>query len=189
VWPTEKVANDPPVLAQSSIGQNEVSATPLQMAMVAAAVANGGKIMVPHVMREVRDGQQDVVDRFDPEVWTTAMTPDTAELLREAMISVVTDGTARRLDDGLDGNIVVGGKTGTAQIGTEDSSHAWIIGFAGPEGEPPTVAVAVIVEAQPGVSEQTGGQVAAPIAAAVLKQALTAPVRADAGATAPNSSE
>jgi peptidoglycan glycosyltransferase len=187
VWPTEKVANDPPVLAQSSIGQNEVSATPLQMALVAAAVANGGKIMVPHVMREVRDGQQDVVDRFEPEVWTTAMTPDTAELLRQAMISVVTDGTARRLDDGLDGNIVVGGKTGTAQIGNEDSSHAWIIGFAGPEGEPPTVAVAVIVEAQPGVSEQTGGQVAAPIAAAVLKQALAAPARADAGATAPNS--
>jgi peptidoglycan glycosyltransferase len=175
VWPTEKVANDPPVLAQASIGQNEVAATPLQMAMVAGAVANGGQIMTPHVMREVRDDQQDVVDRFDPEVWTTAMAPDTAALLREAMIAVVTDGTASRLDDRVDDNIVVGGKTGTAQIGNEDSSHAWIIGFAGPEGEPPTVAVAVIVEAQEGVSEQTGGQVAAPIAAEVLRQALTPP--------------
>jgi peptidoglycan glycosyltransferase len=181
VWPTERVANDPPVLAQASIGQSDVQATPLQMALVAAAVANGGRIMTPHVMREVRDDQQDVVDRYDPEVWTTAMEPDTAELLREAMISVVTDGTASRLDPQVD-NIVVGGKTGTAQIGNSDSSHAWIIGFAGPEGEPPTVAVAVIVEAQPGVSEQTGGRVAAPIGAAILRQALTPPA-------SPNTSE
>ena len=61
---------------------------------------------------------------------------------------------------------MVGGKTGTAQLGTDPpQSHAWIIGFAGPPGETPHVAVAVIVEAQPGASEQTGGQVAAPIAA------------------------
>jgi len=184
VWPTEAVASDPPRLAQSSIGQFEVAATPLQMALVAAAVANDGKIMTPHVMREVRDDQDDVVDRFDPSVWTTAMEPDTAELLRQAMISVVTDGTARALDDDVEDNIVVGGKTGTAQIGSSDSSHAWIIGFAGPEGEPPSVAVAVIVEAQEGVSEQTGGRVAAPIGAAVLGQALTAPTQA--GATASN---
>src|SRR5262245_63707407 len=98
------------------------------MAMVAGAVSNGGKIMTPHVMREVRDDQDDVVDRFDPSVWTTAMDPATAELLRQAMISVVTDGTASRLDDQVEDNIVVGGKTGTAQIGSSDSSHAWIIG-------------------------------------------------------------
>jgi peptidoglycan glycosyltransferase len=98
------------------------------------------------------------------------MTPETAGLLREAMISVVTDGTADRLDDGL-GDFVVGGKTGTAQIDAEQS-HAWIIGFAGPPGETPHVAVAVIVEAQPGASEQTGGRVAAPIAAAVMERAL-----------------
>ena len=150
-------------------------------------MANNGKVMTPHVMREVRNDQDDVVDRFDPSVWTTAMEPDTAELLRQAMISVVTDGTARALDDDVENNIVVGGKTGTAQIGTSDSSHAWIIGFAGPEGEPPSVAVAVIVEAQEGVSEQTGGRVAAPIGAAVLAQALTAPTQA--GATATNSSQ
>jgi len=69
----------------------------------------------------------------------------------------------------------VGGKTGTAQIGSSDTSHAWIIGFAGPPGEAPSVAVAVIVEGQPGVSEQTGGTVAAPIASAVMRQALEQP--------------
>jgi penicillin-binding protein A len=173
------VVDDPPTLAQASIGQNEVQATPLQMALVAAAVANDGEVMVPHVMREIRDDQGNLVEEFDSEVWTQPMSPATAGLLREAMISVVTDGSAQRLDEGLDG-FVVGGKTGTAQLGTpEPSSHAWIIGFAGPPGERPHVAVAVIVEGQPGLSEQTGGRVAAPIAAAVLQQALAPPERAD----------
>jgi len=86
------------------------------------------------------------------------------------MVGVVTDGTADRL--AIPGQ-EVGGKTGTAQLGTTPpQSHAWIIGFAGPPGQPPTVAVAVIVEGQPGASEQTGGRVAAPIAKAVLEAAL-----------------
>jgi peptidoglycan glycosyltransferase len=175
----ESVVDDPPTLAQASIGQNDVRATPLQMALVAAAVANEGRIMEPHVMREVRDDQGNKVEDYDEDVWTEAMSPETAGTLREAMISVVADGSARRLDDGLEG-FVVGGKTGTAQLGTpEPSSHAWIIGFAGPPDETPHVAVAVIVEGQPGVSEQTGGTVAAPIAAAVMQQALAAPNRAE----------
>jgi peptidoglycan glycosyltransferase len=129
-------------------------------------------IMEPHVMSEVRDDQNNKVEEYDDEPFTQAMTPETAGTLREAMISVVTDGTAGRLDDGLD-DFVVGGKTGTAQLGTpEPQSHAWIIGFAGPPGETPHIAVAVLVEAQPGASEQTGGQVAAPIAAAVMERAL-----------------
>jgi peptidoglycan glycosyltransferase len=167
--------NDSPKLAQASIGQNDVRATPLQMALVAAAVANGGEIMTPHVVREVRDDQGEVVDTIaTDDVWTRAMSGGTADLLRQGMIAVVQDGTASRLDDGLEG-FEVGGKTGTAQIGSSDSSHAWITGFAGPPGEAPSVAVAVIVEAQPGVSEQTGGRVAAPIAAAVMRQALEQP--------------
>ena len=167
--------NDPPKLAQSSIGQNDVQATPLQMALVAAAVANGGEIMTPHVVREVRDDQGEVVDTIPTDdVWTRAMSSGTADVLRQGMIGVVQDGTASRLDDDLPG-YEVGGKTGTAQIGSSDSSHAWIIGFAGPPGEAPSVAVAVIVEGQPGVSEQTGGRVAAPIASAVMRQALEQP--------------
>jgi peptidoglycan glycosyltransferase len=155
-----------PALAQSAIGQNEVSATPLQMAMVAAAVANGGEIMTPHVLRDVSDPDGNVVDTYDPEVWTRAMDEPTATLMREAMRGVVDSGTATRLDvPGFD----VAGKTGTAQLGTDPArSHAWIIGFAGPEGEEPSIAVAVIIEGQPGASEQTGGRVAAPIAQALL---------------------
>ena len=174
----EAVVDDPPLLAQAAIGQNEVQATPLQMALVAAAVANDGQVMEPHVMREIRDDQGEQVDEFDPGVFTRPMSAETAQLLRDAMVSVVTDGSASRLDDGLDG-FVVGGKTGTAQLGTDPpKSHAWIIGFAGPPGETPHVAVAVIVEGQEGASEQTGGRVAAPIAAAVMQQALAPPDRA-----------
>lgn len=166
---------DEPLLAQAAIGQNEVQATPLQMALVASAVANDGVIMEPHVMREVRDDQGEVVERYDESEFAQPMSASTAGTLRAGMESVVTDGTAGNLAVGLDG-FVVGGKTGTAQLGVEPpQSHAWIIGFAGPEGETPHVAVAVIVEAQPGASEQTGGEVAAPIAAAVMERVLAAP--------------
>jgi penicillin-binding protein A len=155
-----------PALAQSAIGQNDVAATPLQMAMVAAAVANGGEVMKPHVLRDVRDPDGNVVDTYDPEAWTRAMDEPTANLMREAMRGVVESGTATRLAvPGFD----VAGKTGTAQLGTDPPrSHAWVLGFAGPPGEEPTIAIAVIVEGQEGASEQTGGRVAAPIAQAVL---------------------
>lgn len=162
---------DLPALAQSSIGQNDVSATPLQMAMTAAAIANNGSIMTPHVLAEARDGEGAVVSTFEPSEFQRAIAPETATIMRDAMVGVAgPGGTAQGL--AIEG-FEVGGKTGTAQLGTEvPSSHAWIIGFAGPPGQPAQVAVAVIVEGQPGASEQTGGRVAAPIARAVLLQAL-----------------
>ena len=170
-FPTDFERNVP-ALAQSAIGQNNVSATPLQMAMVAGGVANDGRVMTPHVLNEVRDNDGNIVDTYEPEVWTTAVDPGTAAILREAMIGVVEGGTATRL--AIPG-VVVGGKTGTAQLGTpEPRSHAWIIGFAGPPEQPASIAVAVIIEGQPGASEQTGGRVAAPIAQAVMATALGA---------------
>lgn len=171
-FPTDFERNVP-ALAQSAIGQNDVSATPLQMAMVAAAIANEGRIMEPHVLRDVRDNDGNIVDTYDPDLWTSAVDSATANLIREAMRGVVASGTATRLAvPGFD----VGGKTGTAQLGTEPPrSHAWIIGFAGPPGEDPTIAVAVIIEGQAGASEQTGGRVAAPVAQAVLAAFLQSP--------------
>lgn len=157
-----------PALAQSAFGQNEVQSSPLQMALATAAIANGGKIMAPHVMSEIRDQDQKTVTRYEPTVWRIATSPGTAEVLKEAMVGVVSRGTATRL--ALPG-VTVGGKTGTAQLGTDPpSSHAWIVGFA--PAEAPRVAVAVLIKAQPGVSEVTGGSVAAPIARAVLAKAL-----------------
>ncbi len=171
VFPTDFDQNLP-ALAQSGIGQNDVSATPLQMALVAAAVANGGEIMTPRVVDTVTDDEGTVVEDPEPSVWQRAMSGATAEIMRQAMIGVAEGGTARNL--AIPG-FEVGGKTGTAQLGTDPPrSHAWIIGFAGPPGGEPTVAVAVIVEGQEGASEQTGGRVAAPIARAVMETILAA---------------
>ncbi len=167
------------ILAQASIGQNDVKATPLQMALVAAAIANEGLIMAPHVVSEVRAADGSSYEEFGPSLWRVAISPTSADVLREAMINVAENGTARRMQvDGL----VVGGKTGTAQLGSDPpNSHAWVVGFAGPPDGPPEIAVAVIVEAQPGASEQTGGSVAAPIAQAVIRAAFGIDAPAEPG--------
>ena len=171
VFPTN-VGNNQPKLAMSSIGQNDVQATPLQMAMVAGAVANGGVIMKPHMLTEVRNAQGEVVSTYSPGRWLTPMSSTAAATLFEDMVGVVKGGTATGM--AIQG-CTVGGKTGTAQLGTEPPrSHTWIMGFAGPPGKPPTVAVAVVVLNQSGGSEATGGRVAAPIAKAVLQTALAA---------------
>jgi peptidoglycan glycosyltransferase len=154
-----------PLLAQTAIGQ-QVRATPLQMALVAAGIANGGEIMKPHVMADIRDRDGEVVERWHAEPWQRAVSPEIAATVRDAMVQVAQRGTATRLQ--VPG-VTTAGKTGTAQLGN-GTSHAWIIGFA--PAEAPRVAIAVIVEAQPGASEQTGGRVAAPIGRAVLEAAL-----------------
>ena len=138
------------------------------MALVAAAVANGGEIMTPHVVREVRDDQGEVVDTIPTDdVWTRAMSSGTAGLLRQGMIAVVQDGTASRLDDGLPG-FEVGGKTGTAQIGSTDSSHADHRLRRTPPRHPAWPSRSSLRVSR--ASEQTGGRVAAPIAAAVMRR-------------------
>ncbi|HUS61296.1 MAG TPA: penicillin-binding transpeptidase domain-containing protein, partial [Acidimicrobiales bacterium] len=131
-----------------------------------------GVMLTPHVMKEVRDDKGTVTRTYKPTPWRSAVGRATAETMREAMIGVVEGGTgsAARIS-GLE----VGGKTGTAQLGTSPpSSHAWFVCFAGNPGEPPSIAVAVLVEGKPGVSETTGGTVAAPIARQIIEQALTA---------------
>lgn len=162
--------NDP-ALAQAAIGQNDVAATPLQMALVAAGVANDGVVMRPHVGAEIVDDQGRLVSTVEPRPWRRPTGPEVAETLTEAMVEVVARGTAQAM--AIPG-VTVAAKTGTAQLGTEPpASHAWVIGFA--PAEDPRVAVAVIVEGQPGASEQTGGRVAAPIARAVIEAVLAAP--------------
>lgn len=171
VFPTD-LGNNPPKLAMSSIGQNDVQATPLEMALVAAGVANGGSIMKPHLMSEVRNAQGEVIDTYKASRWLSPMSASNASTLYDDMIGVVQGGTATAM--AIPG-CAVGGKTGTAQLGTDPPrSHTWIMGFAGPPGKPATVAIAVVVLNQSGGSEATGGRVAAPIARAVLQVALAA---------------
>ncbi|MCU1372956.1 MAG: cell division protein FtsI/penicillin-binding protein 2 [Actinomycetia bacterium] len=157
-----------PLLAQTAIGQNTVRATPLQMALVAAGIANHGVVMTPHVLKEVRDDQGNVVRRYQATPWHTAVNPQVAATVRDAMVQVAERGTATRLR--VPG-VPTAGKTGTAQIGN-GKSHTWIVGFA--PADAPRVAIAVIVESQSGASESTGGRVAAPIGEKVLEAALNA---------------
>jgi peptidoglycan glycosyltransferase len=162
------VYSDSPALAQSALGQNSVSASALQMALVAAAVANGGELMTPHVVREIQRPDGSEVESVATDVVGRATSPETSIALQRAMRKAVADGTARGLKlEGLE----VGAKTGTAQV-SQDSvgAHAWVVGFAGQPGFVPDVAFAVHVAADPNQPNQSGSRTAVPIAKALLAE-------------------
>jgi len=155
--------------ALSAIGQESVRSTPLQMAMVAAAIANGGTLMTPYLVQTVRTADLDVVSETAPQELSDAVSASTAQALTDMMVSVVESGsgTAARI-----AGVQVAGKTGTAQTGRDgEAPHAWFTGFA--PASDPQVAVAVIVEHGGSVgSEATGGKVAAPVARAVMQAVI-----------------
>jgi penicillin-binding protein A len=157
-----------PFIAYSAIGQADVSATPLQMAMAAGAIGNNGVIMQPHVLKNIRNSEGSVVKSGQDKQWLRATSPDTAKAMTDNMISVVNagTGTAARIP-----GIQVAGKTGTAQT-YGPYIDAWFTSFA-PAADP-QIAVCVIVENVVGHNEATGGVVAAPIAQKVIKAALGA---------------
>ncbi|MFF7138180.1 MULTISPECIES: penicillin-binding protein 2 [unclassified Streptomyces] len=160
-------------LALSSIGQYNTRATPLQMAMVSAAVANGGQIRPPYLVeRTTTDGGATVATAGSRPV-RQAMHPATAARLKELMTQVVTEGTGTNA--AIPG-AVVGGKTGTAQhgIGNSGTPYAWFVAWAqGERDMEPSVAVAVVVEdGSADRGEITGGGVAAPIARSVMEAVL-----------------
>lgn len=148
-------------VAQASFGQGEVLASPMQMALVAAAAANGGKIMEPYVVDEVRDPNGRTLRKAVPKVWLEPILGETAAVLKSLMVEVVSTGTGTGA--ALQG-VQVAGKTGTAEV-AEAEPHAWFTGFA--PAEDPRVVVAVVVE-----NAGTGGSVAAPVARKVIAAAL-----------------
>ncbi len=170
-------ATEAPQFALAGIGQGPVAVTPLQMALVAAAVANGGVIQTPHVLGSVTDRDAEVIRTADTEPWTTAMPPDVAATVGDMMRRVVSEGTGTAAQ--IDG-VTVAGKTGTAQNddaqGNRRAPHAWFIAFA--PFEAPKVAIAVIIEngGTPGAGDEvTGGRVAAPIAKTMIETLLGLP--------------
>ncbi|MFG2428256.1 peptidoglycan D,D-transpeptidase FtsI family protein [Streptomyces sp. NPDC048590] len=160
-------------LAQSSIGQFDTAATPLQMAMVASAVANGGELMRPRLVDRVTTADGDTVRQEGADSYHRAMEPTTAQQLQRMMVDVVENGTGTNA--AIDG-VTVGGKTGTAQHGVDNSGtpYAWFIAWAqSPDSGRPAVAVAVVVEdAAADRADVSGGGNAAPIARAVMEEAL-----------------
>ena len=160
---------DTPALAQSSIGQRDVALTPLQAAMIAAAVSNNGVLMTPYLVDRVEAPDLTVLDTTQPKELSTAVSPEVAGQLTQMMRSVVQRGTGRKAQiPGVD----VAGKTGTAENAPDQAPHAWFIGFAHQNGK--QVAVAVIIEhGGNSGSETTGGEAAAPIARDVMQAVLT----------------
>jgi peptidoglycan glycosyltransferase len=152
----------PPQVAFSAIGQYDDAATPLQMAMVAAGVADHGVVMKPYLVQKTLASDLSTLSTTQPQAWRTAVSPRVAAELTQMMESVVTSGTGTAAQ--IPG-VPVAGKTGTAENVPGQPTHAWFIGFA--PATHPRVAVAVIVE-HGGV----GGSTAAPIARQVMQAVL-----------------
>jgi peptidoglycan glycosyltransferase len=163
---------DAPLFAQAAIGQADVFVTPLEMAMIAQSIANGGNMMVPHVLDHVENADGDDVpgSRFESRSFAQSTTPEVAAEVRDMMVGVVDHGTGTNAR--IPG-IQVAGKTGTAQVAGNDKPHAWFIAFA--PADNPVYAISVLVEHGGDLgSEATGGKVAAPIARNILAALLNA---------------
>ena len=158
-------------LQQSSLGQRDVALTPMQNAMVVAAIANGGTVMAPYLVSEIQSQDLTVVDTTDPDQLGQAVSPRTADVLTEMMVNNENSYSG----DGKLRGVQIAAKTGTAEWGPDPKTtppHVWYVAFA--PAENPQVAVAVIVEAGGDRNNlaATGGTVAAPLGRAVIGAAL-----------------
>jgi peptidoglycan glycosyltransferase len=154
-------------LANSSIGQQCTIASPLQMALVAAGIANGGVVMTPHVMYQIRDSQNTLVRLYQPTAWHRAASQATASALNGLMVNVVRGGTAAGV--GFPAAETVAAKTGTAQVGVGNSATTdWMIAFA--PASQPKVALAVVIPHQ--ALSATGAEIAGPVMRTMIQAAL-----------------
>ncbi|MGN9755677.1 peptidoglycan D,D-transpeptidase FtsI family protein [Streptomyces sp. SD31] len=163
---------NPSQTALSSIGQFNTAATPLQMAMVASAVANDGTLMKPYMVDEVQTHNLDPLEKTTPEEMSKPLSAENAEILQSMMETVVEEGTGKNAR--IDG-VKVGGKTGTAQHGVDNSEnpYAWFISYAKLSDNSSPVAVAVVVEDENAVRDDiSGGGLAAPIAKKVMEAVI-----------------
>ncbi|AZM54368.1 penicillin-binding protein [Streptomyces sp. WAC 01529] len=162
---------DKPQTALSSIGQFETAATPLQMAMVASAIANDGTLMEPYMVSELQARNLDVIEKHSPKEMSEPLSKENAQKLQEMMETVVEEGTGTNAQ--IPG-VTVGGKTGTAQHGVANSKnpYAWFISYAKTDSGSP-VAVAVVVEdSDADRGDISGGGLAAPIAKSVMEAVI-----------------
>ena len=165
-FPSEDL--DPPSLAQSAIGQRDVRVTPLQVAMMSAAIANRGVVMQPHLVSSVLGNDLTQLEVTSPQQLSEAVDPEIAGQLNLMMQRVVETGSGQSAQ--IDG-VAVAGKTGTAEVGGGARAHAWFTGFA--PADDPSVAVAVIIENGGDTSSAvSGGRVAGPVARQIMEAVL-----------------
>ena len=166
VYPTG--ALDDSQTMMTAYGQFDVRATPLQMAMVSAAIANGGKVMNPTLVNSITSSNLSVIKEFSPSEYTQAISPQTAATLTQMMVNNVAGGAA---SNAAISGIQVAGKTGTAQNGATDPYTLWFTGFA--PANNPQYAITVLVENGGGLGQTGyGNLIAAPIAKKVLEAVL-----------------
>jgi peptidoglycan glycosyltransferase len=145
---TSELASSPDFLdssnavADTGFGQGQIQVTPLLMALITSAYANGGEMPLPRLVDQVVSPDGDVVETMPSGTWLTPVSPDTANQVRDMMIDTVDSGSVRAAQAP---GYTVGGKTGTAETGS-GSTHSWFIGFIGNPGETPRYAVAVVLE-------------------------------------------
>jgi peptidoglycan glycosyltransferase len=164
------LTNNAPAQAYSAFGQQNVTASALQMALVGAGIANGGVIMTPHVMAQIRDSQGNLVQSYAPTSWLKATSPDTANTVKSLMQAVVTRGTAAN-PPVFPADEDVAAKTGTAEVGEGTVSPYttdWMLAFA--PASHPKVVVALVAPFRP--ASETGAQVSGPPTCAILQAAL-----------------
>ena len=166
-FPDSDRLDSPPYLAYSSIGQDEVQATPLQMAMVSAAIANRGTMMQPYLVHQVKAPNLSVLSQTHPKEIGKPVSPQTADQLAQMMELVVTSGSATPAQ--IPG-VRVAAKTGTAQDG-EKAPHVWFTGFA-PVDNPQVAVVVFVKNGGDAGGAATGGKVAAPMAKKVIEAVL-----------------
>ena len=162
-------ANEPQA-GQSAIGQYEVRATPLQMAMVAAGIANQGVVMKPYLVETIQSPELETLKQTEPEEYNRAISPETADQVTQLMVDTVNSGTA---SPGAIAGVQVAGKTGTAQSGIASvPPYAWYVSFA--PAQDPEVAVAVVIQQAEGIDrgEIAGGTYGGPIAKAVMEAVI-----------------
>ena len=165
VYPT---TSDPAQTAQTAFGQFDDRATPMQMAMVSAAIGNGGVLMKPNLVQKVLSPSLDTVSQMTPAELARPVSTNTADTVRSMMVASVSSGAATNAR--MDG-VTVAGKTGTAQNGENDPYTLWFTGFA--PAEDPKVAVAVVIENGGGLGQSGyGNLLAAPIAKRVFEAVL-----------------
>jgi peptidoglycan glycosyltransferase len=161
---------NPPQTGQSAIGQFEVQASPLQMAMVVAGIANQGTVMRPYLVDQVQSPTFEVLRQTEPEELSEAVSASTADQLTDLMVYTVEEGTA---SPAAINGFTVAGKTGTAQSGQDAvPPYAWFVSFA--PAQDPEVAVAVMIQKIDGVErgEIAGGQLGGPIAKAIMEAVI-----------------
>ena len=151
-----------------AFGQERLLVTPLQMAMVAAAIGNAGILMRPYVVEKIVSPRGTTVSRTEPERLSRPVGPVNARDIANMMVSAVQGGTGTAAQIA---GYRIGGKTGTAETGVQGQNTTWFIAFAGKPGRRPEVAIAVALERQ----SLTGGATAAPIARTVMEALLQRP--------------